>query len=241
MSNIKRHKGIIKNTGSRCIVVFREIPDDPDHCLIIQQDALPEIYGLATAKVVDNEGQGSADLYEVLNRHSMPTGENMLSALHNNRLLRKYPTKNIVMQLTPEYNIQLDQLNAQIRGEPNETTVNDNDIQSKFNPYAHRSADVERAESDGIAQRLIAEAEDLHFTADQKLERAYRLRPELRPAEPLISAEDIAALQAEAVPEFKEGTITIDLTSMSQRKATELLKEEWQRLNKKAKGTGDEE
>ena len=37
--NIK-HVGQIINTGRRCVVVFREIPDEPNSCLIVDTEAL---------------------------------------------------------------------------------------------------------------------------------------------------------------------------------------------------------
>ncbi|WPK19499.1 hypothetical protein [Salmonella phage SD-1_S14] len=29
-----RHVGVMRNTGSRVFVVWRSLPDDPEHCLI---------------------------------------------------------------------------------------------------------------------------------------------------------------------------------------------------------------
>ena len=39
--NIK-HVGKLSNTGKKVVVVFRELPDDPENCLVVDTDALPD-------------------------------------------------------------------------------------------------------------------------------------------------------------------------------------------------------
>ena len=41
MANIK-HVGHIINTQKRCVVVFREIPDEPESALVVDTDALTD-------------------------------------------------------------------------------------------------------------------------------------------------------------------------------------------------------
>ena len=40
-TNIK-HTGMLLNTGKRVVVVFRELPDDPTHCLVVDTEAVPD-------------------------------------------------------------------------------------------------------------------------------------------------------------------------------------------------------
>ena len=35
-----RHVGKIKSTGQRCIVVFRQVPDEVDNCLVAVTDTV---------------------------------------------------------------------------------------------------------------------------------------------------------------------------------------------------------
>ena len=42
MSRNIKHVGQILNTQKRCVVVFRELPDDPTNCLVVDTDALPD-------------------------------------------------------------------------------------------------------------------------------------------------------------------------------------------------------
>jgi len=173
MADIIRHKGYIQNTGTRCAVVFRELPGDPDHCLILESDSLPEVYRDEVAKVVSKEGQRTKDLYEALN---------MLSALHNHGLLRRKSTNEIVMQVTNSDTIRLDKLNDQLRALTDVSTVKQpQNIQTKLNPYEEVNDNVSEADSMNIAKNLLVQANDLELEVNRKRERAYTLRPELAP------------------------------------------------------------
>ena len=44
MSNLLKHVGVIKSTGSKIAVVYKQIPGDKDNALVIFTDTLPERY-----------------------------------------------------------------------------------------------------------------------------------------------------------------------------------------------------
>ncbi len=186
---ITRHIGTVQGLGSRAIVVFREIPDDSDHCLVLMADSLPEVYRDAVSNVVSGvRGQSTADLYEVLHAETMPTGEPMLMALHNGKFLQRYPTSKVTMHPTRTDTIRLDELNEHLRTVKAEAAGEQTgDIQKKFNPYQDKAEELDVADAQNIAQRLITEAEDLRTEAKRKEERALKLRPEL--AETVVSQD----------------------------------------------------
>lgn len=180
MSKITRHIGSLPGIGSKVIVVFREVPDEPDNCLVILADSLPEVYRDAVAHVVDHRGQGTADLYEAFHAETMPTGENMLKALHEGRFLQKYKTQQVQMHLTRNDTMMLNELNEHLRDVKEAEKAPTTDIQKKFNPYQDKAEDLDSADAQNIAGRLLQEATDLRIEAERKAERALKLRPELR-------------------------------------------------------------
>lgn len=180
MSRITRHIGSLPGIGSKVIVVFREVPDEPDNCLVLLADSLPEVYRDAVAHVVDHRGQGTADLYEALHAETMPTGENMLKALHDGRFLQKYKTEQVQMHLTRNDTMLLSELNEHLRDVKEAEKSPTTDIQKKFNPYQEKAEDLDSADAQNIAGRLLQEATDLRIEAERKAERALKLRPELR-------------------------------------------------------------
>jgi len=192
MDNLIRHRAVVQNTGTRCAVVFRELPGDSEHCLVIESDSLPEIYRDEVNSVINKEGQKTKDLYEVLNISVMPTGENMLRALHEHKLLLRKETSNIMMQVTSSDTIRLDKLNDQLRALTDGATIKQpTDIQAKLNPYEEVNDAIQNEDSMNIAKNLLVQANDLEHEVSKKRERAYALRPELKPqATPLTEAED---------------------------------------------------
>lgn len=263
MSKITRHIGSYTNTGTRVIVVFREIPEDEGHCLVIESDSLPEFYRDAVSHVVSHGGQGTKDLYEVLHRETMPNGANMLQALHDHRLLHRVPTANVNMHPTRDYTVRLDELNTQLRAvDELDDNATPSDIQKKFNPYKEKAEALNEADANNIAVRLIQEADEYKAEAQRKLERAFELRPELQEQyaehsdastdEPkalnVADLEDNEALVImnellerfpvepetvfiEDTREASDTEFTLELTGISQRKATEALKEAWAAAN----------
>lgn len=222
MSDIVRHKGYITNTGTRCSVVFRELPGDPEHCLIIESDSLPEVYRDAVAQVVSREGQNTKDLYEALNQAMMPTGENMLTALHSHRLLKRRETTEITMVPTASYKVRLDELNKQLNAITEVSSIKQPEsLQKKLNPFESVAEEVNEADGLNIAKNLLIQASDLIKEAERKRERAFLLRPEMKPAE----------------AEKTSSVIEIDIKNMSQKDALAKIKEAFKGQQKDASHT----
>jgi len=113
-----KHVGIVANTGKRCIVVFREIYDDrgkviePDNCLVIEPDTLPDHAHQDITSIVQSEpAQRTGNLYEVLARTRMTEGSIALAWLHNSGRLIKHSTSNVFMVPDSNNKIRLDKIN----------------------------------------------------------------------------------------------------------------------------------
>lgn len=214
-----KHKGSIINSGTRCVVVFRELPKDEKNCLVVMTDSLPEIYRDAFDSVVTGEGQNTVDLYEVLNRNIMPTGENMLSALHRYGYLVVKKTTEVIMHLDSLVTINLQDLNDQIRkSNQSRAIVEKSDIQSKLNPFDSIDGQIslDGDETKGIAEKVLKEANDLKTKSEMYFERAYKLDPSLKPAEIENSDIDNSVVITKGVP----------LKDLTQE-----LKAKWKKIN----------
>lgn len=228
MTDLQKHYGQIISTGSRCIVVFRELPNDDgtvdkETCLIVNSDTMPSIYSDAVANFVRGKAaQSASNLYESMNAMgSMPTGENMLNALHNRGLLRPWKTSDIQMKVTPTYNIPLPELNDQIR--LIESGKSEDEIPSSFNPFEQLNGHIEEEQKAGIAWNLVQESQDMQRVATEKLERAYDLNPALKPP-----TDENVTVTDESKPSLT--TFTVDTADMTQSKAIQALKEHMKAL-----------
>jgi len=115
MVDFTKHVGRNKN-GTRLVVVFREIPDDEEHCLVVETDSLSDMYHDQLLQEVDSrDAQATVNLYEVLQRRSFGDGGQMLNTLHARGLLRKYRVDQIEMQPMPNRLVPLSLVNEQIK------------------------------------------------------------------------------------------------------------------------------
>lgn len=242
--NITRHMGSIAGTGTRVIVVFREVPDEADQCLVIHADSLPESMRDAVSHVVSHTGQNTKDLFEALHRERMPNGENMLGALDKYGLLVKKPTESILMHPTRDYSLKLSDLNDQLRAQ-SEPFHNEADLQKKFNPYQEKAEHLDNADAQNIAGNLMIQADDMEADAKRKRAQAFKLRPELEeafnklhavkpaPIDPTLWDDEVAMnvynelMNRFGSVAFEPTGFNLELKGISQRKATELLKDAW--------------
>jgi hypothetical protein len=168
-----KHVGQYKN--KRVVIVFREVPNEEDQCLVVYPDQLPSFLHDEMMTSLESEaGQQSNSINEVFFRTPMADGRMLLTSLHTGGHLAKVPTKDVTVTPTTnkKENVQLDVLNDMIRklasgepmgrdlGEPtlaNEKVLTDNDLADSQRKQA--------AQMKAEAKRLIEEAERLEKEA----------------------------------------------------------------------------
>jgi len=189
MANIK-HVGQIINTQKKCIVVFRELPDDPSHCLLVDTDAAPDWMHDDLMKAVEAPGaQASANFYEYAERTVFTDGTNMLQTLHGSGRLIKFPTDKVAMTPNNSVSVNLKELNDIIREDTGGAPVvspDDTQIQPAARdlgdvPEIGGQADAPVMEDGDLAKSMIAQAESFLAEAESLKAQAYELDPSLKP------------------------------------------------------------
>lgn len=201
IEGLKKHVGQLANTGVRIAVVFRKVPNDESHCLIVETERLPDSYHDYLIQCLNSrEALETSDFYEVLHRRTFPDGLNCLTALHQRGMLRKEPVTNVTMIPLPGQAVPLALINATIDGKVAEYQAKQ---AAKVElPADTRTPEEKKAAAEALAAKmmgepvpvptdaegkvtraklLIAQAEDHEQNADLKRAEAYRLAPELRP------------------------------------------------------------
>ncbi|EMR6008598.1 hypothetical protein WJW27_005455 [Escherichia coli] len=206
-----RHVGVMRNTGSRVFVVWRSLPDDPEHCLIVYRDSLPEAYVHAVTDIVMGHGQSNIDLWEVMHKIGYLDGRKMLDVLHNMQYLRRVRTCDIDMHTGGNNKISLDVLNKAL--DENQAKIQEDGKVKDFNPFDPQEADT-KVEEATIVEKLISDAQKYEKLAQEYYERAYNLEPSLRP-------------QAQVVEHKKDSkTLYLEIPEgISQTKAIEKVKQ----------------
>jgi hypothetical protein len=120
-----KHIGKIKNTGSKCLVVFRTLPGESNMSLILPTATLPDSYHNSIMELVEtDQAQDVFEFAEIMFVRYFPDGRPMLRALQADNRLIKMPTDNIIMTPGPQSEIELSQLNTLIAEQRN-CTIDD--------------------------------------------------------------------------------------------------------------------
>lgn len=148
MADIVKHVGIYGQ--KKCVVVFREVPEESDQCLIVLSDGLEgRMHDELMAIVEGIEAQTAKDLADVLNRRQFSDGTNMLTQLHYAKRLTKVSTDMVDLTPLPGQRIGLAQLNDELRKIDTGYVPPTNDLSNETNllesarnkPWSERTAD----------------------------------------------------------------------------------------------------
>lgn len=185
MADIMKHVGSVG--GKPCVVVFREVPNEPENCLIVETDSLdPQKHDDLMNVVQSLEAQESNNISEVLARRQFTDGTNMLNDLHFSKKLSKTSVDLVSLTPVPGQKVSLKEVNAEI-----------NKLQAGSNPPLNTEvADVNPESAEKLtesaqpefaanllyeAELLERDAKQLQVEADAKRTEAYALDPSLEP------------------------------------------------------------
>lgn len=184
MTKITKHVGRLKNSDTRCVVVFPQLPKDPNFSLIVDTDSLPDAVADNMSRIISSDAAyHEVELGNLLSRRpSMEPGVDMLSYLFKTNRLRRVPVSNVVMYPFPNQPHPLEEIIKLSGGKIESKKAPDNTGNpEKYNPYLDRQR-AEQAQSKlDIATSKLREAELLDQEARKKREEAYSYFPQLRP------------------------------------------------------------
>jgi hypothetical protein len=194
MSTNIKHVGVLTNTGKKVVVVFRELPDDPSNCLVVDVDACPDWMHDDIINAVEEPGsQNTANFYEYAERKYMADGTNMLQTLHSKGMLQKVATDNVKMTPNNSDSVGLTELNALVRennagapvvAEPlgDSPVRKDTTIRNVVEDIAQGPAGTKEGLDDtAIAKNLLAQAKGFEVEAKNLKAQAYEMVPGLKP------------------------------------------------------------
>lgn len=193
-----------------CVVLYREVPGEPDFALIVQTANLPDAQHDALMNIVQSaEAQEANEVSEVLDRRQFSDGSNMLQQLHFDKRIEKVSVDLVSLTPTPSNSISLAEVNAEIRKIANNSnpplktdaiqqmdnldnqSVTTNPVVAESDPtLAQTNAPVVEGDvnESQIALNLLQQAtileDDAHAImndAEAKRQEAYRLNPDLEP------------------------------------------------------------
>ncbi len=109
-------KHIGRHGDRKVAIIFRELPGEEHMCLVIYPETLPtHIHNTIMTILESAPGQQSPNLADVLHRNLLPDGRVILQALHNEGMLKKIQTNQVIVTPTAQSNVKLDELNKIVK------------------------------------------------------------------------------------------------------------------------------
>jgi len=213
-------------------VLFRQVPGEDHMCLIIHPEVLPAHWQDAIQKVIESDiGQTADELANAMHRSLLPDGRPILETLHNERMIKKVRTADVIMTPTTNSSIRLDELNKMLnemkQGEDAIKRMAQNDAsRGMVEPGVKRAAEAaykkDRAEKadpnyvappvlkagqDGaltdrdIAANMLAQAKAMELNAKQMVAEAARMKKDAERMDPTVNAKNAKKAPPVAVAE----------------------------------------
>ena len=198
MADIMKH--VAEWQDRKCLVLFREVPGEPENALVVMSGELGTTQHDELVKEVESkEAQNNNNLADVLNGRNFSDGRVMLRALHEDKLITKVPVSEVVMLPTTTDRVPLGDLNDAIAGieagkEAEKPQFADTSEIDAINQIERPRALSEREADEQleIAKSLLIQAEmieqdiekvqqQMMADANSKREEAYARAPELKP------------------------------------------------------------
>lgn len=189
---------ILKHVGKYgekpCVIVFREVPNEPESCLVVISEGLEDrVHDDLMDCVQSTEAQSASDISQVMSRRQLSNGENMLNYMHFNKKLAKVNVSMVTLTPTPSQSVPLAEVNAEIKKLTNDPVPPVTDAshltdtppeQSQVNPSVAPAVTNEENPAEGLllqAELMEQDAENLLAESKAKRAEAYNLDPSLKP------------------------------------------------------------
>ena len=186
-----KHVGRIVSPKQKVVVMFRQLPDEPESCLLVDVQGLSDaMHNDLMNEVESSQAQQKADFSDHAHTHFFRDGRKMLETLHLEKKFIKLETDKVMMTPDNNTNIRLDELNKQLGA----LDTNPNLTEDQFNTMHQLNSDevtvgdeakpvTVTTKDDGVlddftlAKGFVAQAEGMESEAKKLREQAYELIP----------------------------------------------------------------
>ena len=218
-------KHVGKHGDRKVCIMFRQVPGEEHMALIIYPETLHAHWQDSIQKALESDvAQQSEELADALHRAYLPDGRPILQTLHEERMIKKVRTSDIIITPNAQSNIRLDELNKMLNemklGEAAIKKMADNDAsRGMVSPEVKRKAEAEykasqaqpapaapkfQAPQDGalsdrdIAANMVFQAKKMEIEAKQMIAEAARMKKDAQRMDPNVVAKEAPASGAKA-------------------------------------------
>ena len=208
-------KHVGKHGDRKVCILFRQVPGEDHMALIIYPETLPAHWQQAVQTVVESDiAQQAEELADALHRNFLPDGRPILETLHQERMIKKVRTGDIIITPNTNSKIRLDELNKMLNemklGEAAIKKMAQNDAsRGMVAPEVKRKAEAEfkasqaqpaapkfQAPQDGalsdrdLAANMVFQAKKMETEAKQMIAEAARMKKDAQRMDPNVVAKE---------------------------------------------------
>ena len=229
-------KHVGKHGDRKVCILFRQVPGEDHMCLVIYPDTLHAHWQDSIQKALESDvAQQSEELADALHRSFLPDGRPVLQTLHQERMIKKLRTSDVIVTPTQSASIRLDELNKMSnemkQGEEAVKKMAENDAsrgmvapevkrkaEAEFKASQAKKVDAEyvapptlKAGQDGalsdrdIAANMLAQAKAMEQNARAMVAEAARMKKEAEKMDPTVSAKAAVPVTEAAPAPAKRG------------------------------------
>jgi hypothetical protein len=212
-------KHVGKHGDRKVSILFRQVPGEEHMALIIYPETLPAHWQQSLQSVLESDvAQQAEELADALHRNFLPDGRPILQTLHEERMIKKVRTGDIIVTPTSQSKIRLDELNKMLNemklGEEAIKKMAQNDAsRGMVAPEVKRKAEAEykaqqaapakatntlqAPQTDALSDRdiaanMLAQAKKMETEAKQLIAEAGRMKKEAQRMDPRVVAKESA-------------------------------------------------
>ena len=209
-------KHVGKHGDRKVCILFRQVPGEDHMALIVYPETLQAHWQDAVQKALESDiAQQSEELADALHRAFLPDGRPILETLHQERMIKKVRTSDIIVTPNNEAKIRLDELNKML----NEMKLGDDAIKKMAQndasrgmvaPEVKRKAEAEykaqqsqqptapkfQAPQDGalsdrdLAANMVFQAKKMEIEAKSMIAEAARMKKDAQRMDPNVVAKE---------------------------------------------------
>ena len=224
MATVNFIKHVGKHGDRKVLVLYRQVPGEDHMCLVIYPDTLLAHWQDTIQKAVESDiGQQAEELADALHRSLFPDGRPILQTLHNERMIKKTRTADIIMTPRQDSKIRLDELNKMLNemklGSAAVKKMAENDAsRGLVDPSVKRAAEAEykasqqannqqapfQAPAQGalsdrdIAANMVFQAKKMELEAKSMIAEAARMKKDAQRMDPGVVAKEAPSVSVEA-------------------------------------------
>lgn len=105
-------KHVGKHSNKKVVILYRTVPGEEHMCLVVYPEVLPRHIHDDLMKALESDpGQQAKEFSDYLFRFTLSDGNNALTTLHKEGMIKKVPTNQVIVTPTSNSSVRLDELN----------------------------------------------------------------------------------------------------------------------------------